>query len=154
MTLARTLSVAVVGVDGQLVEVQADLADGLPGITMIGLPDAALHEARDRIRAAIVNSGEAWPVRRMTLALLPATLPKRGSMFDVALAVAVLAAAGAVPPESLAGVVLLGELGLDGRLRPTRGVLPATVAAARGGRWCRRRTWPRRRSSPGSTHGA
>ena len=71
MTLARTLSVAVVGVDGQLVEVQADLADGLPGITMIGLPDAALQEARDRIRAAIVNSGEAWPARRMTLALTP-----------------------------------------------------------------------------------
>lgn len=133
MTLARTTSVAVVGVDGQLVEVQADLADGLPGVTMIGLPDAALHEARDRIRAAIVNSGEVWPVRRMTLALLPATLPKRGSMFDVALALAVLAAAGVVPAEPLAGVALLGELGLDGRLRATRGVLPATVAAARGG---------------------
>ena len=87
MTLARTTSVAVLGVEGQLVEIQADLADGLPGVTMIGLPDAALQEARDRIRAAIVNSGEAWPARRMTLALLPATLPKRGSMFDVALAV-------------------------------------------------------------------
>ena len=133
MTLARTTSVAVIGVDGQLVEIQADLADGLPGVTMIGLPDAALQEARDRIRAAIVNSGETWPARRMTLALLPATLPKRGSMFDVALAVAVLAAAGAVPVEPLSEVVLLGELGLDGRLRPTRGVLPAAVAAVRGG---------------------
>jgi len=133
MALARTLSVAVVGVEGQLVEVQADLADGLPGLTMIGLPDAALHEARDRIRAAVVNSGEPWPVRRMTLALLPATLPKRGSMFDVALAVAVLAAAGAVPVGPLTDVVLLGELGLDGRLRSTRGVLPAVVAALRAG---------------------
>jgi len=133
MALARTTSVAVVGVEGQLVEIQADLADGLPGVTMIGLPDAALQEARDRIRAAIVNSGETWPVRRMTLALLPATLPKRGSMFDVALAVAVLAASGAVPVEPLADVVLLGELGLDGRLRSTRGVLPAVVAAARSG---------------------
>jgi magnesium chelatase family protein len=133
MTLARTSSVAVVGVEGQLVEIQADLADGLPGVTMIGLPDAALQEARDRIRAAIVNSGESWPTRRMTLALLPATLPKRGSMFDVALAVAVLAAAGAVPAEPLADVVLLGELGLDGRLRPTRGTLPAVVAASRAG---------------------
>jgi magnesium chelatase family protein len=122
-----------VGVEGQLVEIQADLADGLPGVTMIGLPDAALQEARDRIRAAIVNSGESWPTRRMTLALLPATLPKRGSMFDVALAVAVLAAAGAVPVEPLAEVVLLGELGLDGRLRPTRGTLPAAVAASRAG---------------------
>ena len=133
MTLARTSAVAVMGIEGQLVEIQADLADGLPGVTMIGLPDAALQEARDRIRAAIVNSGEAWPTRRMTLALLPATLPKRGSMFDVALAVAVLAAAGAVPTEPLADVVLLGELGLDGRLRPTRGTLPAVVAAARAG---------------------
>ncbi|HEV7653878.1 MAG TPA: YifB family Mg chelatase-like AAA ATPase [Mycobacteriales bacterium] len=133
MTLARTVSVAVLGVEGQLVEIQADLADGLPGVTMIGLPDAALHEARDRIRAAIVNSGEAWPTRRMTLALLPATLPKRGSMFDVALAVGVLAAAGAVPAEHLDEVVLLGELGLDGQLRATRGVLPAVIAAARTG---------------------
>jgi magnesium chelatase family protein len=133
MTLARTTSVAVLGVEGQLVEIQADLADGLPGVTMIGLPDAALQEARDRIRAAIVNSGETWPTRRMTLALLPATLPKRGSMFDVALAVGVLAAAGAVPAERLDEVVLLGELGLDGRLRSTRGVLPAVIAAARTG---------------------
>jgi magnesium chelatase family protein len=133
MTLARTTSVAVLGVDGQLVEIQADLADGLPGVTMIGLPDAALQEARDRIRAAIVNSGETWPTRRMTLALLPATLPKRGSMFDVALAVGVLAAAGAVPTEGLDDVVLLGELGLDGRLRSTRGVLPAVIAAVRTG---------------------
>jgi magnesium chelatase family protein len=133
MTLARTTSVAVLGVDGQLVEIQADLADGLPGVTMIGLPDAALQEARDRIRAAIVNSGETWPTRRMTLALLPATLPKRGSMFDVALAVGVLAAAGAVPADRLDDVVLLGELGLDGQLRSTRGVLPAVIAAARTG---------------------
>jgi magnesium chelatase family protein len=133
MALARTMSVAVLGVDGQLVEIQADLADGLPGVTMIGLPDAALQEARDRIRAAIVNSGETWPTRRMTLALLPATLPKRGSMFDVALAVGVLAAAGAVPAEPLEDVVLLGELGLDGRLRSTRGVLPAVIAAGRAG---------------------
>jgi len=133
MALARALSVALLGVEGQIVDVEADLADGLPGLTMIGLPDAALHEARDRIRAAIVNSGESWPSRRITLALLPATLPKRGSLFDVALAVAVLAAAGAVPVEPLGGVVLLGELGLDGRLRPTRGVLPAVLTAARDG---------------------
>jgi magnesium chelatase family protein len=133
MALARALSVALLGVEGQIVDVEADLADGLPGLTMIGLPDAVLHEARDRIRAAVVNSGESWPSRRITIALLPATLPKRGSLFDVALAVAVLAAAGAVPTEPLDGVVLLGELGLDGRLRPTRGVLPAVLTAARDG---------------------
>jgi magnesium chelatase family protein len=72
MALARTRSVTLVGVEGHVVEVEADLADGLPGLTMVGLPDAVLHEARDRVRAAVVNSGEAWPSRRMTLALTPA----------------------------------------------------------------------------------
>ena len=99
-------------------EVEADLAQGLPGLTVIGLPDASLAEARDRIKAAIVNSGQSWPQRRITLALSPAWLPKRGSGFDLALAAAVLAAAGALPAEALHGRVLLGELGLDGRVRP------------------------------------
>ncbi len=84
MALARAYAVALIGLDGHLVEVEADLALGLPGLTVIGLPDAALTEARDRIRAAIVNSGEAWPQRRITLALSPASLPKRGSGFDLA----------------------------------------------------------------------
>ena len=83
MPLARAFSVALIGLDGHVVEVEADLAQGLPGLTVIGLPDAALAEARDRIRAAVVNSGEAWPSRRITLALSPAALPKRGSGFDL-----------------------------------------------------------------------
>src|SRR5690349_19853782 len=122
MPIARAWSVALIGVDGHVVEVEADLAQGLPGLAVIGLPDAALAEARDRIRAAIVNSGEAWPQRRITLALSPAALPKRGSSFDLAMAGAVLAANAAVPADALAGRVLLGELGLDGRVRPVRGV--------------------------------
>ncbi|MCA1823452.1 MAG: YifB family Mg chelatase-like AAA ATPase [Frankia sp.] len=133
MTLARALGVAVVGVDGHLVEVEADLADGLPCFTLIGLPDAALAEARDRIRAAIVNSGESWPSRRLTVGLSPATLRKSGSGFDVAMAAAVLAAAGVVPATALAGVVVLGELALDGRVRRARGILPAVLAASRAG---------------------
>jgi magnesium chelatase family protein len=133
MALARTRSVTLAGVDGHLVEVEVDLADGLPGLTMVGLPDAVLHEARDRIRSAVTNSGEAWPSRRITIALSPAALPKRGSLLDIALAAAVLAAAGAVPADPLAAVVLLGELALDGRLRPTAGMLPAVLAAARAG---------------------
>lgn len=84
MALARAYAVGLVGVDGHLVEVEADLAQGLPGLSVIGLPDAALGEARDRVRAAIVNSGQAWPQRRITLALSPAWLPKRGSAFDLA----------------------------------------------------------------------
>ena len=133
MALARAYAVGLVGLDGHLVEVEADLAQGLPGLTVIGLPDAALGEARDRVRAAVVNSGQAWPQRRITLALSPASLPKRGSGFDLALAASVLAAAGVVPADALLGRVLIGELGLDGRVRPVRGVLPAVLTAARAG---------------------
>ena len=133
MALARAFAVSLVGVDGHLVEVEADLAQGLPGLTVIGLPDAALAEARDRVRAAVVNSGQQWPQRRITLALSPASLPKRGSGFDVALAASVLAANGAVPAEALLGRVLIGELGLDGRVRPVRGVLPSVLTALRAG---------------------
>ncbi len=133
MALATTLSVALVGVDGYLVEVEADLAAGLPAMTLVGLPDAALHEARDRIRAAVVNSGESWPSRRITVGLSPASRPKRGSGFDLAIAAAVLSAAGVMPSAALAGTVLLGELGLDGRIRPVPGVLPGVLAAAAAG---------------------
>jgi magnesium chelatase family protein len=128
--LARTYSVALVGVTGHVVEIEADIANGLVGMILVGLPDTALREARDRIRAAIVNSGETWPQRKITVGLSPASLPKRGSWFDLAIAVGVLTAAGAVPRAAVDGVMFFGELGLDGRLRPVRGVLPAVVAAA------------------------
>ena len=133
MAVAKAYAVAVVGVQGHVVEVEADLANGLPGLTVTGLPDAALGEARDRVRAAVVNSGQAWPQRRITLGLSPAWLPKRGTGFDLALACAVLAAAGVVPADALAGRMLIGELGLDGSVRPVRGVLPAVLAAVRAG---------------------
>src|SRR5487761_1192064 len=116
MALARTHSVALVGVAGHVVEVEADIANGLPAMTLVGLPDTALREARDRIRAAIVNSGEDWPQRRITVGLSPASLPKRGSGFDLAIAVAIMAAAGASPVAALAAWMFLAELGLDGRL--------------------------------------
>jgi magnesium chelatase family protein len=132
VALARTYSVALAGVCGHLIEVEADIASGLPATIVVGLPDTALREARDRIRAAVVNSGENWPNSKITVGLSPATLPKRGSGFDLAIAVAVLAAAEAVPAAALAGKVFLAELGLDGRLRPVPGVLPAVVAAAEG----------------------
>jgi magnesium chelatase family protein len=131
--LARTHSVALVGVTGHVVEVEADIANGLVGTILVGLPDAALREARDRIRAAIVNSGEEWPQRKITVGLSPASLPKRGSWFDLAIAIGVLAAAGKVPRAAVDGVMFFGELGLDGRLRPVRGVLPAVAAAVEAG---------------------
>ncbi|SDE42609.1 YifB family Mg chelatase-like AAA ATPase [Rhodococcus tukisamuensis] len=133
MTLGRAHSVAVRGVEGQLVEIEADIGRGLPGVHLVGLPDTALQESRDRVRAAVANSGEKWPDSRVILALSPATLPKGGSMYDLALACAVLVADGRVPAADLDRSVLLGELALDGRLRAVRGVLPAVLAAKQAG---------------------
>jgi magnesium chelatase family protein len=129
MALARTHSVAIVGVEGHLIEVEADIAQGLPMTILIGLPDTALREARDRIRAAITNSGESWPQQKITVGLSPASLPKRGSGFDLAIAVAIMAANNALPLSAPAGKMFLAELGLDGRLRPVPGVLPAAATA-------------------------
>lgn len=133
MALGRTSSVALVGLTGALVDVEADISSNLPSFVLIGLPDTALNEARDRVRAAATNSGCALPNRKLTVNLSPASLPKHGSAFDLAIAMAVLAAAGTVSAESVGRVVHLGELGLDGRLRPVSGILPAVLAASRGG---------------------
>jgi magnesium chelatase family protein len=133
MALARTYAMALAGVQGHVVEVEADIENGLVGLQLIGLPDTALREARDRIRSAVINSGHDWPMRRITVGLSPASLPKRGSGFDVAIAVAVLSADGLLREDCLAGTVLLGELGLDGRIRAVPGVLPCVAAAAVAG---------------------
>ena len=133
MAFAHTGSVALLGVDGVVVEVQADLEPGVSAFTIVGLPDKALSEARDRVRAAVVNSGEKWPQRKLTVGLSPASVPKSGSGFDLAIACSVLAAAERIDPAAIAGLLLVGELGLDGRVRPVRGVLPAVLAAADAG---------------------
>lgn len=133
MTLACTLGVAVIGVAGQLVEIESDLSAGLPGWSFTGLADTSVVEARDRIRAAVVNSGLTWPNRKITVALLPADLRKVGSRFDLAMALAVLAAAGEINPSAVAGSAWIAELGLDGRLRPVHGVLPSVLTARRAG---------------------
>ena len=133
MPVARTHSIALVGVEGYPIEIESDIENGLPCLFLVGLPDTALREARDRIRAAIINSREQWPQRRITVGLSPASLPKRGSGFDLGIALSILAAAGTVPAAAIDGVAFLGELGLDGRLRPVRGVLPAIAAAAGAG---------------------
>lgn len=133
MAVARTRSVALVGVTGRSVEVEADVGNGLAGIHLIGLPDTALSEARDRVRSAVVNSTYPWPDARIIVSLFPASLPKRGSQFDLAIAVAILGAAGVVPAERIAEPFFLGELGLDGRIRPVRGVLPSVLGAAKHG---------------------
>lgn len=113
---------------------EADVSHGRPATIIAGLPDTALREARDRVRAAIINSGGQWPHTKITIGLSPALLPNRGSAFDLAIAIAVLAAAGGLP-QPPAATMFLAELGLDGRLRPVPGVLPAVLAgtAARTG---------------------
>ena len=120
MTLGRAFSVAVRGLDGEIVEIEADITSGLPGVHLVGLPDAALQESRDRVRAAIINCGNSWPMARLTLALSPATLPKMGSVYDLALASAVVSAEHKCAWERLEKTVLLGELALDGRVRPVK----------------------------------
>jgi len=133
MGFARTCSVALVGVEGVVVEVQADLEPGVAAFTLVGLPDKSLTESKDRVRAAVVNSGAAWPQKKLTVGLSPASVPKSGSGFDMAVAAAVLGAAERIDPRVLADIVMIGELGLDGRVRPVRGILPAVLAAADAG---------------------
>lgn len=132
MSLGHACGVSLVGLNGHIIEVEADIGGGLPSFLLLGLPDASLIEARDRIRSAARNSGVALSPRRITVNLIPASLPKRGSSFDLAIVIAAVAAAGTIRnPE---GVVYIAELGLDGSLRPVPGVLPAVMAAVRAGR--------------------
>jgi magnesium chelatase family protein len=103
MPIGRTWSVAPLGIQGRIIEVEADLGGGMPGMKLVGLPDAGLREAKDRVRSAVRNSDQAWPGEKLTLGLSPANLPKLGSGYDLAIAVAVLAAAGQVPPGTARG---------------------------------------------------
>ena len=134
MTVARTWAIALNGLEGALVEVEADVSQQTPEFRIIGLGDRALGEAVQRVHNACANSGLPLPRRRLTVNLSPASLPKHGSGFDVAIAIAALTADGVMDAASVAATVHIGELGLDGRLRPVAGVLPAVVAAARAGR--------------------
>ncbi len=130
MGLARTHSIALSGLSGALVEVEADISSQLPAFVVIGLPDTALAQAAQRVRAAAANSGCPITPHRLTVNLSPAALPKHGAGFDLAIAVACLAADGLMSADSVTTVVHFGELALDGRLRPTPGILPAVIAAA------------------------
>ncbi len=132
MSLGRSSGVSLVGLNGHMIEVEADIGGGLPSFLLLGLPDASLIEARDRIRSATRNAGVPLSPRRITVNLVPASLPKRGSSFDLAIVVAAAAASGLI--TNPAGVVYIAELGLDGSLRPVPGVLPAVMAAVRAGR--------------------
>ena len=127
--LARAITFSLVGVDGVRVTAEADIHSGLPAFTIVGLPDAAVQESRERVRAALLNSGFEFPLRRITVNLAPADLRKAGPGFDLALAAAVLAASGQVSSDRLPDCALCGELGLDGSVRAVRGAIVMAQAA-------------------------
>lgn len=131
MPLGRTYGVSLVGLNGHIVEVESDIGQTLPAFVLLGLPDASLSEAKERIRAAARNAGLPLSRRKITVNLIPASLPKKGSGFDLAIVMSALAAAGDV--RDCGRTVFLSELGLDGRLRPIRGVLPSVMAAVEAG---------------------
>lgn len=133
MSSATTLAVALNGLAGSIIEVEAHCANGLPAFVLVGLADTAIKEARERVRAAINAVGISWRERRVTVNLSPADIPKTGTGFDLALAVALLSAGGYINPALARGVVHIGELSLVGFLRPVRGVLPAVNAAVAAG---------------------
>jgi magnesium chelatase family protein len=131
--VARVFTVAFEGIEARAVDVQVQVAPGMPAFHLVGLPDKAVSEAKERVRAALIASGLALPARRITVNLAPADLPKEGSHYDLPIALGLMAAIGAIPHDALSGFTVLGELGLDGSITPVAGVLPAAIGAnARG----------------------
>ena len=128
--VARISTVAFEGIDAKIVEVECALSPGLPSFAIVGLPDKAVSEARERVRAALASMSVALPPRKITINMSPADMPKEGSHFDLPIALALLAEAGLVSREELAGTMAIGELSLDGSLIPVLGALPAALAAA------------------------
>ncbi len=133
MSLARLRSRAQFGIDAPPVTIEAHVTGGLPALAIVGLPETAVREARDRVRSALINSGFEFPARRVTINLAPADLPKEGGRFDLGIALAILAASGQLPVECLEGYEFIGELGLGGELRAIRGVLPVALHAQLAG---------------------
>ena len=131
--LANVLSYGLSGIDGFPVTVEVNLSGGLPVFELVGLPDAAVRESRERVRAAMKNSGFGFPDDRLIVNLAPADMKKEGPAFDLAIAVGVIASMGLIAPEALKDIAILGELSLDGSIRPVRGALPMTISAREGG---------------------
>ena len=131
VSVCRVRSLALLGIDALPVEVEVDVGAGLPGFSIVGLPDAAVQEARERVRVAISNSGYKFPTKKVIVNLAPANLRKEGPAFDLPIALAVLAASGALPQEGLEGAGVVGELSLDGGLRSIRGALSMAEGARR-----------------------
>jgi len=130
MSLAIVYTRAKLGVNAPLVTAEVHLSAGLPSLSIVGLPEAAVKESKDRVRSAIINSHFEFPARRITINLAPADLPKEGGRFDLAIALGILAASGQIPPQTLERYEFLGELALSGELRAVNGALPAAMACA------------------------
>ncbi|MEY4391217.1 MAG: hypothetical protein RLZZ400_960, partial [Actinomycetota bacterium] len=128
MALAKTLCISLFGMTGRLIEVEADISSNLPAFVLVGLPDASINESASRVRAATSNSKLALPGRRITVNLSPASVPKQGSGFDLAIAMAVMAAAGLVDKSRCSKTIFIGELALDGSIKPVNGILAAVIA--------------------------
>ena len=131
--LASVLSCGLNGIDGFGVTVEVNLANGMPMFEIVGLPDASVKESRERVRAAVKNSGYAFPAERLTVNLAPADLKKEGPAFDLPIALAMLCCAGTIPTDSLRNVCVFGELSLDGSVRPVRGTLPMVISSLERG---------------------
>lgn len=133
MSVAKTRGISLSGLEGHIIDIEVDVSQGLPGYQLLGLPDAALNEARDRIRSAIHNSSRRWPQSKITVSLSPAWLPKSGSSFDLSIGIAILHASGQIPELDLHDTLFIGELSLEGSLKPIRGLLPMLLAAEKNG---------------------
>ena len=131
--LAKSLSFGLSGINGFQVAVEVNLSFGIPSFDVVGLPDTAVKESRERVRAALKNSGMGFPDQRITVNLAPADLKKEGPAFDLPIALAIIACMGKIPIDSLAGTAIIGELSLDGTLRPVRGALPMVISALEAG---------------------
>ena len=131
--LAKVLSSALVGIDAIQVDVEVDIAQGLPQFATVGLPDGAVKQSKDRVKSALKNSGYDFPNRRITVNLAPADIKKEGTSFDLPIAIGILSATGVVKINKLSEYLLVGELSLDGSVRPVRGCLPVAEAAKRAG---------------------
>jgi len=131
--LSKVISGAVIGIDGYLVDVEVDLATGMPAFDIVGLPDSAVKESRERVRTAIQNTGRAFPIKRITVNLAPADIRKSGPAFDLPIAVGILIGTKKLPESAASGAFFTGELSLDGAVRPVSGVLPMVLAARNNG---------------------
>ena len=131
--LGKINSAGLIGLDGYIVEVEIDISKGLPAFDIVGLPDTAVRESKERVRAAIKNSGYEFPVKRITVNLAPANTRKEGAAYDLPIAMGILSAIGQIQSKELDKYIFLGELSLDGQIKPINGVLPMAIAAYKEG---------------------